>query len=52
MNWPDGSCYEGEYSQDKKHGNGEFTWANKTNYKGGWKNGKQHGIGWYSKDET
>ena len=24
--WPDGSSYEGEYKDDKKHGNGLFKW--------------------------
>lgn len=24
--WPDGRSYEGEYKDDKKHGQGLFTW--------------------------
>ena len=24
--WPDGRSYEGEYKDDKKHGNGLFKW--------------------------
>lgn len=26
FNWPDGRSYEGEYSDDKKHGKGLFKW--------------------------
>jgi len=32
---------------DKKHGEGEFTWPDGRKYKGQWENGKQHGKGTY-----
>lgn len=32
---------------DKKHGFGEYTWADGRKYIGNWSNGKQHGDGKY-----
>lgn len=37
--------YNGNYVDDKKHGDGEYTWADGRVYRGQWLNGKQHGIG-------
>jgi hypothetical protein len=32
---------------DKREGQGNFTWADGRQYIGEWKNGKQHGMGTY-----
>lgn len=42
----DDKLYIGEFSDDKKHGYGIYTWENKK-YLGYWKNDKQHGLGIY-----
>lgn len=52
----DGTKYEGEYLNDKKHGFGTITWgieffltiADSRCYSGNWKNGKYHGEGEYT----
>ena len=41
--WLDGKKFEGEYLDDKKHGNGRFRWSDGRMYTGTWVNGKQHG---------
>ena len=38
--WLDGRVYDGQYSQDKKHGVGVFTWPDGRKYKGDWVDGK------------
>ena len=43
--WPDGRFYEGNYYNDKKHGQGNFQWSNGNRFEGEWKNGKQNGKG-------
>ena len=40
--WPDGKRYEGEFSDDKRHGNGRFQWKDGKVYEGPWSKGKQH----------
>ena len=37
----DGKQYIGHYVNDRKEGEGEFTWSDGRKYKGYWKNGKQ-----------
>ena len=37
--------YEGEYKNDKQHGQGKMTWASGDIYEGEYKNDKQHGQG-------
>ena len=34
IKWPDGKSYEGEYFEDKKHGEGKVTWADNKKYIG------------------
>ena len=41
----DGSVYEGEFVNDKRHGTGTYRYANGDVYKGEWKDGHQHGRG-------
>ena len=43
MTWPDGRCYEGEWSLDKMHGLGTYTHPDGKKYFGGWRNGQRHG---------
>jgi len=37
--------YNGEFVNDKKHGEGTFEWENGDKYTGGWKDGKMNGEG-------
>lgn len=30
--WPNGSSYEGQYSEDLRHGTGTFTWSDGRKY--------------------
>lgn len=39
----EGHCYEGEYVEDTKEGQGIFKWADGREYRGGWRKGKMHG---------
>ncbi len=43
--WPDGSKYIGEYSDDMKHGKGSIEWPDGRKYTGGWEKGYPHGGG-------
>jgi hypothetical protein len=43
-----GNKYEGEWKDDKKSGEGVYTWSNGSRYEGGWKDGKQSGQGLYT----
>jgi hypothetical protein len=43
----DGRIYDGQYLNDKKHGDGTFTWPDGRKYQGKWVDGKQHGKGYY-----
>ena len=38
--WPDGKSYKGYYLDDKKHGQGVFSWNNRKGYEGEWSMGK------------
>ena len=40
--------YEGEYRDDKKHGQGTYTWADGTRYEGEYRDDKKHGQGTYT----
>ena len=41
----DGAKYVGEFSSDKRHGQGTHTWASGSKYVGGWQDDKEHGQG-------
>ena len=41
----EGNQYDGEFKDDKKHGQGTHTWANGDKYVGEWKDDKRHGQG-------
>lgn len=43
--WKDGSQYEGNFLNGKKHGKGKYKDINGGYYDGMWKNGKKHGKG-------
>ncbi|XP_070609344.1 ankyrin repeat and MYND domain-containing protein 1 isoform X2 [Erythrolamprus reginae] len=45
--WPDGSCYKGEFSFDLKLGYGEFAWDNGERYLGQFYKDHRHGKGVY-----
>ncbi len=36
LTYPDGSCYEGEFKEDKRHGQGKYIWVDGHSYIGGW----------------
>ena len=46
--YADGSTYDGEWKDDKGHGQGTLTWADGNKYEGEWKDGKKHGQGTYN----
>ena len=46
--------HQGQYSNDKKEGEGKYSWSNGDWYEGGWKAGLRHGHGiyvWKDKNE-
>ena len=48
---PDGRKYVGEWKDDKKHGQGTYTWSDGSNYVGKFKDGIPNGQGtWTSPD--
>jgi len=40
-----GNLYEGQWSDDKRHGKGRMDWKNGAVYEGDWFNNKSHGVG-------
>ena len=48
IKWPNGDFYEGEYSGDKRTGQGVYIWANGDHYKGDFVDGERHGFGTYT----
>ena len=44
----DGQTYEGEWKNDKIHGQGTFTYANGDKYVGNYKDGERHGQGTFT----
>ena len=40
MTYPNGDVYEGDWSNDKRHGNGKYTYANGDIDEGIWDNDK------------
>ena len=54
LNYSDGSRYEGEYRDGKRHGHGTYTWADGNRYKGEWQEDRMHGQGtmtWHYGDQ-
>ena len=45
--WPDGSLYEGYWSENKANGKGRLIHADGDVYEGAWKDDKAHGFGVY-----
>lgn len=45
--WPDGSSYEGMYTNGAIHGKGVYKWKDGSYYDGAWKNNKRDGYGTY-----
>lgn len=46
--WPrDGSSYDGDWEDGKKHGIGQYAWEGGESYEGGWANDEEHGVGTY-----
>ena len=43
-----GERYEGEYRNDKRHGQGTVTYASGNRYSGEWRNGKRYGRGTFT----
>jgi hypothetical protein len=43
-----GDQYIGEFKDDKRHGQGTYTWAEGSQYIGEWKDNKKHGQGTYT----
>lgn len=41
--WRDGSRYDGEYRNNKKHGKGKYTSPEGKEYEGSWENGVRQG---------
>lgn len=47
MTYPDGTVYNGEWEENKRHGQGVYTYKNGDFYDGSWKEGHKHGKGRY-----
>ena len=45
MKYPDGSIYEGDFHEGKRHGTGKYTYPNGDTYEGEWHQGQKHGKG-------
>jgi len=48
----DGSIYEGEWLDCKRHGRGVLLWADGSIYEGNWEKGQCHGLGRLIKSDT
>ena len=48
LTYTDGSRYEGEMRDGKRHGRGTYTWPDGTRYEGDWHEGRKHGRGTYT----
>ena len=46
--YDDGGKYEGEWKDNKKHGQGTYNWPSGSSYVGNWKDDKKHGQGTYT----
>ena len=54
LNYSDGSRYEGEHRDGKRHGRGTYIWADGNRYEGEWHEDKMHGQGtmtWHYGDQ-
>ena len=40
----DGSCYEGQFSDNNIHGRGIYKWSNNITYYYDWRNNKMDGV--------
>ena len=47
VTYTDGSRYEGEILNGKRHGRGIYVWSDGTRYTGDWRDGRKHGQGTY-----
>ena len=47
MGHPDGSVYEGDWSEGQRNGYGVYTYANGDKYQGIWEEDRRHGQGEY-----
>ena len=45
MCWKDGAVHEGEFKDNKKHGQGKMKWANGKQYEGSWEMDVKQGYG-------
>lgn len=43
--YPDGSCYTGQWQRERHHGTGRFVWPSGQQYEGAYVEGKRHGYG-------
>ena len=48
IEYEDGSVYEGEIKDGKRHGRGSWTGPDGKKYEGEWKDNKRHGRGTYT----
>lgn len=48
----DGSKYEGQWLNGRKHGVGKYIWPSKAYYDGEWQEGSMQGFGRYRADPT
>ena len=48
IKYSNGDKYDGEWENDKKHGQGTYTWANGDKYDGAWEDDKRHGVGTFT----
>ena len=48
LTYTDGSRYEGEIRNGKRHGQGTYTWTSGNRYEGQFRDSKMHGRGTYT----